>query len=394
MTWNDFKKHYQDKEGPATEAPKEPEKVRTTTEKGIVKAKRQPPRLKKIRAYDLAKMKLPPITYPVESLIPEGLTIIAAPPKSGKSWLMLDMCLKVAGGEPFLGFKTHESETWYLALEDGDTFEQDRLNKYVPDPEDIPKNFYYSFEDVFPLDDGFIDQLNWMYEECDNLKVIVIDTLKHVKGSKGRNESPYDFDYRIGSALKKWADARKISIVVVTHTTQLVHREDALANVNGTNGLIGAADAVLVIAKDKRTDVDAVLAIDGRRVRQAEHEIRINRDTCRWEYIGVADPEQREREKRERELQEIRESSTFQAVLKVADHYTDGWEGGAKKLINDAAMLRAIIKEPVKEVGGMLTNHIALFAEAGVKVQVIKNGTAANLYKISMWEHYEETAGI
>ena len=392
LTWNDFKKHYQDKEGPATEAPKEPEKVRTTTEKGIVKAKKKPPKLVSISGYDLAKKKLPPIYYAVDGLIPEGLTILAAPPKSGKSWMVLDMCLKVAAGEDFLGFKTHTSDVLYLALEDGDNFEQERLSIQVPDSEQLPKNFHFVFNDVVPVDEGFIDQIEELASNFENPKLFVIDTLKFVKGTKSKQEGTYDFEYRIANTIKKWAESRHAAAVIVTHTTQLVHPDDALANVNGTNGLVGAADSVLVIAKEKRTAVDAVLAIDGRRVRQAEHSIRMNWNTCRWEYIGVADPEQREREKRERELQEIRESSTFEALKAIADHYTDGWKGTATQFIKEAAELRVFVLEESKNVGKILSKYVALFAtEAGIRVQIIQNGNAPNIYRITLWSRLEKS---
>ena len=41
----------------------------------------------------------------IEDMIPQGLTLIAGAPKSGKSWMMLDMCLAVSSGRSFLGRK-------------------------------------------------------------------------------------------------------------------------------------------------------------------------------------------------------------------------------------------------------------------------------------------------
>ena len=70
------------------------------------------------RAAGLLGAKLRPIRYFVEGLLPQGLALLAAPPKYGKSWLALDLCVSVARGAPFLGRETERADTLYLALED------------------------------------------------------------------------------------------------------------------------------------------------------------------------------------------------------------------------------------------------------------------------------------
>ena len=69
-------------------------------------------------ARELSEMELPPIRHVVEGLLPMGMGVLVAKPKLGKSWMVLDLCLAVAQGEPFLGFPTRQHGTLYLALED------------------------------------------------------------------------------------------------------------------------------------------------------------------------------------------------------------------------------------------------------------------------------------
>ncbi len=57
--------------------------------------------------------ELPSIRYIVDGLLPQGLAILASPPKYGKSWLALDLCISVALGEPFFGLKTEPCDTLY-----------------------------------------------------------------------------------------------------------------------------------------------------------------------------------------------------------------------------------------------------------------------------------------
>ena len=82
-------------------------------------------------ARELSEMELPPIRHVVEGLLPMGMGVLVAKPKLGKSWMVLDLCLAVAQGEPFLGFPTRQHGTLYLALEDGKSRMQTRLRRLL-----------------------------------------------------------------------------------------------------------------------------------------------------------------------------------------------------------------------------------------------------------------------
>jgi RecA-family ATPase len=134
-----------------------------------------------------------------------------------------------------------------------------------------------------------------------DVKIVVIDTLQFIKYRQGKSESAYETDYRTGRDLKEFAEKKDIAIVVVTHTTKMRYIDDDMANVSGTNGVTGAADSVIVLGKEKRTDSEAKMFITGRKVRQTMHNIKFDDAKCRWEYIGVAEvsnKDQREKEER------------------------------------------------------------------------------------------------
>ena len=168
----------------------------------IEEVKKGLPKLSAISAYDLQQKEFEERYYAVQDMIPEGETVIAAPPKTGKSWLMLDMCLKVAEGKPFLGFETKKSDTLYLALEDGDSFEQERLN-IVLSGQEAPKNFHFVFSNVMPMNEGFLLQLEELLKQFPEVKIVVIDTLQFIKYRQGKSESAYETDYRTGRDLKE-----------------------------------------------------------------------------------------------------------------------------------------------------------------------------------------------
>ncbi len=68
-------------------------------------------------ATTLLAKQLPPVRWTVEGLLAQGLAILASPPKYGKSWMALDLCIQTAAGGRFLGCRCPKAECLYLALE-------------------------------------------------------------------------------------------------------------------------------------------------------------------------------------------------------------------------------------------------------------------------------------
>jgi predicted ATP-dependent serine protease len=56
-----------------------------------------------ITAKALQTKTFAPVRIILPGLIPEGVTIVAGKPKIGKSWLLFDICLAVAGDRFVLG---------------------------------------------------------------------------------------------------------------------------------------------------------------------------------------------------------------------------------------------------------------------------------------------------
>lgn len=361
--------------------------VQKTT--NIEEVKKGLPKLTAISAYDLQNKEFEERYYAVQGMIPEGETVIAAPPKTGKSWLMLDMCLKVAEGKQFLGFDTKQSDTLYLALEDGDSFEQERLN-IVTGGATAPKNFHFVFSNVMPMNEGFLLQLEELLKAFPNIKVVVIDTLQFVKYRQGKSESAYECDYRTGRDLKEFAEKKHLAVVVVTHTTKMIHIEDEMSNVSGTNGVTGAADAVVVLSKEKRTDKEARLFITGRKVRQSMHSIKFDDSKCQWDYIGEA--EITDKDKREAEERDLlySNSSIRAAIVAIAQNIQEPWKGRASNIVEAALQYGIGLRESNKEIGGFLSKMQGLFMdEDNVLIEKINNGTGPWIYKIYPQKEYD-----
>ena len=112
---------------------------------------------KKFNAIDaetLMDMNLPRTKFVIQGILPQGLAVIAGAPKVGKSWLMLDWCVKIAKGENIWNFKTTKGTTLYLCLEDNDNRIQDRLLTIT---DEVTSDVYF-VTDCCSLSDGLEEQ--------------------------------------------------------------------------------------------------------------------------------------------------------------------------------------------------------------------------------------------
>ena len=84
-------------------------------------------RLQTIDGESLMSLPLTPLNFVVDSLLSQGLHILAGSPKVGKSWLALWLSVMVAKGEPIWGMPVKQGTTLYLCLEDSTLRIQNRL---------------------------------------------------------------------------------------------------------------------------------------------------------------------------------------------------------------------------------------------------------------------------
>ena len=237
-------------------------------------------------ARELSEMELPPIRHVVEGLLPMGMGVLVAKPKLGKSWMVLDLCLAVAQGEPFLGFPTRQHGTLYLALEDGKSRMQTRLRRLL-EGRPAPANMHVMFQ-AQRLGEGLLETLGEYLDANPDIHLVCIDTLSKIKPKAKPFENAYDADYDYMGRLKAFADSRGICVLLVHHTRKSKNPEDSFDNINGSTGILGAADFTIVLDKQSRMDDEAGFLLTGRDIEQCERVIRFDKARCRWVMQGTA----------------------------------------------------------------------------------------------------------
>ncbi|GGQ66170.1 hypothetical protein GCM10010195_22270 [Kitasatospora griseola] len=230
-------------------------------------------------AADLMAADFPEPRWAVPGFFAEGVSLLAGPPKVGKSWLSLGLGLDVAAGRPAFGSVPVEAgPVLYLALEDTPRRLKTRMGKLLagrPAPRDL------TIATEFPaLPQGGADALdNWLTRNPD-ARLVVIDVFAKVRGTSPPGVAAYDADYAAIGYAKQVADRHSVATILVHHVRKM-GSDDFLAEVSGTNGLAGAADATLVL-KRSRGKADGVLHITGRDVDEAEHALSFQPESGSW----------------------------------------------------------------------------------------------------------------
>ena len=282
-----------------------------------------------INAADLATKYLPPVRFFVDGLLPQGLALLSAPPKYGKSWLVLDLCLAVSRGLPFLGRNTNPCGCLYLALEDSENRLKSRMLKLLSGAV-VPRNFSFCLT-APDLSNGLIEQLECFLQQNPDTGMIVIDTLQKIRGPSSRSEGAYKYDYREMGQIKAFADKHGILVLLVHHLRKMADDTDPHNRISGTNGIMGAADTSLVLSRQKRTDAETTLSITGRDVDSEDLIVKFNNETCRWSVEGTPEDMRREMAKRK-----YMEKPLVQVIRALVFQNKGKWRG-RMKAFNEAS---------------------------------------------------------
>lgn len=336
-----------------------------------------PPMLSTVSAVALQQKNIPPVRWIMQDLIPAGLTILASPPKFGKSWAALALCLATAAGGRFLAHRCYQSGVLYLALEDGERRLKSRLEKLL-NGRPAPPGFDFATE-APTLSTGLIDVLERYIVQRPETGLIIVDTLQKVR-DLGGGRDVYGKDYVDVATLKRFADAHNIAVVLIHHLRKAVDDSDPFARISGTTGISGAADSMLVLTKEKRSDETAVLNITGRDVEMQELVLKFNKSTCLWESLGDADAFAKQQTCRE-----YADSPIVQTVRKLLEQSPDGWTGSAQNLIDSGRFIAKTTLAPsakalskkLQELGGLF------FEYDGIIYEYKKNGTGGGKHRFS-----------
>jgi hypothetical protein len=249
---------------------------------------KQSPKPEVYTAAALLQMDLPEPRWAVPGILPEGLVVLGGKPKLGKSWLALHLGIAVATGGYALGVRgITAGDALYLALEDNWRRLQDRfrkLNGSMPGPELARLTLARRWPRQDAGGQAYISE--WL-EEHPEARLVVIDTwgkFRTPRRSRGGSEI-YDEDYGHASELQDLAEAYHVCILLISHCRKGA-ADDWQDSLLGSQGLAGAADATMVLQRE-RSEKEAKLHITGRDLEERSLHLTWRGDCCMWD---VASP--------------------------------------------------------------------------------------------------------
>lgn len=247
----------------------------------------KPSALEVISTAALSKMHFEEVPHVVDGLLPVGLTVFAAPPKTGKSWFCLALSEAVAHGHRFFGRHALKGNVLYLDLESRDVRVQGRMQRMQFTP---AENLDIAFK-AEDLQGNLLDQLEAWRKGHPEARLIIIDTFARVKGAAQRNADAYSADSRLLSPLQSWALNNNIAVILVTHLrkqTRYVADADPFELITGSNGQFGIADTAWLVT-GQRSDEQRHLVISGRDLEAQDLIMTFDKKNCRWQCIGDAE---------------------------------------------------------------------------------------------------------
>lgn len=238
-------------------------------------------------ADELMSMQFAEPKWAVPGILAEGVSLLAGPPKVGKSWLSLGLGLNIAAGNPAFGrIGVDSGPVLYLALEDTPRRLQTRMAKILSG-QSGPAGLTLATSCPTLPQGGDEAIAGWLDRNRD-ARLVVIDVFAKMRGVSAPGMSAYDADYAAVGRAKQLADSYGVAVVLVHHVRK-AGADDFLAEVSGTNGLAGAADATLVL-KRARGQADGVLHVTGRDVDEAEYALKFEPTSGSWMMLdGPAD---------------------------------------------------------------------------------------------------------
>lgn len=236
-------------------------------------------------AQDLMAMTFPPAKWAVDGVLVEGVSLIAGPPKAGKSWMALGFCVAVCSGGRALGsIQVEQGQALYLALEDTGRRLQNRMSIVLAGAA-APPGLVLATE-CPPMRAGGLDLIaNWAERQA-NPRLVVVDVFERIRGPASPGDSAYTADYGAVQQIKRLADEHHVSIALIHHVRK-VTSTDFINEISGTLGLGGAADTIAVLRRN-RGEFDGQFLITGRDVDENEWAVRFDPALGAWQLLGLA----------------------------------------------------------------------------------------------------------
>jgi RecA-family ATPase len=211
-----------------------------------------------------------------------GLVMLIAKAKAGKSWLMLQIAIAIAGGAQVKGVTVLDhGPVLYVALEEPAARTMGRLRK-LAGPGEWTKNLHFVY-DLLPLMSGGAEQLAALIDKLQP-RLTVLDTLTAlIKGGGKSTSDVFRSQYAEVSRIRALAETFQTAIAVVHHVRKGAS-DGPVEAVAGTGGIAAAVDTLWHLRR--KPEGEATLEVIGRETEEKTLALQFGQDPFGWSVLG------------------------------------------------------------------------------------------------------------
>jgi hypothetical protein len=230
-------------------------------------------------AGDLLMTKLTPVTYVIPQWIPEGLLLLVASPKIGKTTLAMQIILALVTGGNFWGQDVPPAKALMIDLETNERRLRRKLEQAGVMALD-PGLLYYATE--WPKGLHGVEKIAQALDEDPAIKLVVIDTLQRFRDSGSGKQNAYAADYDALAPLQQLCRDRAGLTIICIHHKRKAATDDPIDSINGSAAIAGASDAIWIMS---RKGSEYTLHIQARDWERDEDTFSIERDGGQWRLV-------------------------------------------------------------------------------------------------------------
>ena len=238
-------------------------------------------------ASELSEADMPSTDWLVPGLIGSGLTMLAAGPKIGKSWLALQLAVAAAtGGVALDCVRLEQRPVLYVALDD-------------KGPRRLQRRLRMMGVDRLPLDNlTFITEIpgagtasemiaEYLDQPQNTRSFVILDTLGSALPAYAHRpqESSYAYDCRILGGFHDIMDSHPDASLLIVHHTRKMGAVDTVDTINGTQGVGAAFDTVMILNRPRHS-CTGILFVTSRDVPENSYEMTFDARTGLWQMEG------------------------------------------------------------------------------------------------------------
>lgn len=237
-----------------------------------------------VSAQALMEAELSPLEFVIDGVLPVGLSILGGAPKSGKSFLALDIAGAVASGTCFLGkYAVNAGKVLYITYEDTERRLQSRLGQKCSGSDADFSNLFFHYR--WP---GFgqrgLEYLEDLVPQIGGIKLVIVDTLGCFLGTGVKHS--YAYQYQVMAQMSKVANKLGVSLLAIHHTVKTKANNWKQA-MYGTNAVSGGADVLMMLERIGEGKY-ANFMISGRDVEDDSLTLRLDKGGWRIEESQLA----------------------------------------------------------------------------------------------------------